>query len=906
MATLDQICAQLAAAGHPPLPDGHPVADGKPHRYGPKRKHWYSLHEIVKAGQVIGYTGALGVWSGDDNGAEKFVWQGTSLAPEDIAATKARQDATAREEERKRQQAARLAAGRARDQWQKASDDVASSYLDRKQVMPEGVRVDEAGDLLVPMFNYADGYRLVGLQKITPDGAKRFNKGMEKKGALFLLGDIEPDSRIVMLAEGYATARSARMATGEAFPVMVCFDAGNLVAAARYLRDAHPDLHLLFCADDDWKTESRLREFVVSDYGYVGDLPIGDASVRIDARGTWFNLHAERLTDENGVEFYQLHVSNDAASFVKRFENAGLKRAHEAVAAVGNASVVFPRFAARGERKLTDFNDLHVEEGLHVVKAQLEAALLAALAPPADTIKPFPHLRAVDAVDAVDDPLYAEAFRLVTARRKASRSLLQREMHIGHTRASKLLEVLERNGIVSPESNGRRKVLPAPTSAAAGTPEWDGTEGENGAHTWEQRLRRTDRNALKPDLDNVIDILSNFPKWDGVLTFEQFSQRVLKRRAPPFQGGVEGEWTEHDDMLLTDWFGRTWAITPRRDVICEAVEVVARRNACHVVLDYLRGLQHDDVERVDTWLIDYLGVEDTQYARLVGRKWLLGAVGRVMEPGCKMDNVLILEGPQGAGKSRAIKMLFSEDWSTEASVNLGDPRSVELLRGHWALELAELDALNKADTSAAKRFITTQVDTFRPAYARRVVKVPRQFVIVGTVNFDTYLKDESGNRRYWPVKVAPYVNLPALRADRDQLWAEAFRLYGEWVSANAEAGGTVPAPWQVLTGEVPLFEAEQAARYEGDVFESVIAEFIQYKSRVTVEEIMLDCLKLEFSKMTRPEQRRVGSAMKSLGWPRRRETTGVRRWYYEPPPEKNEVPAVPSGSIQQGDDDETF
>jgi predicted P-loop ATPase/phage/plasmid primase-like uncharacterized protein len=903
MATLDQIRAQLDAAGHPALPDGHPVADGKPHRYGPKRKHWYSLHEIVKAGQVIGYTGAFGCWSGDDNGAQPFVWQGSALAPEDIAATKARQEATAREEEHKRQHAAKLAANRARDQWQKASDDVVSSYLDRKQVTPEGVRCDEAGDVLVPMFNYRDGIRLVGLQKITPDGAKRFNKGMEKKGALFLLGDIEPESRIAMLAEGYATARSARMATGDAIPVMVCFDAGNLIAAARYLRDAYPDLHLLFCADDDWKTGSRLREFLTNDYGCSPDFPIGDGAVRVEARGTWFDVTAECLVDENGVQFHQLRVGNDAASFVKRFENAGLKRAHEAVAAVGNASVVFPQFAARGERKLTDFNDLHVEEGLHVVKAQLEAALLAALALPADAIKPFPHLQAVE---AADDPLYAAAFRLVTARGKASLSLLQREMRIGQTRASKLLDVLERNGIVSPESNGRRKVLPAPSSAAAGTPEWDGTEGENGAYTWEQRLRRTDRGALKPDLDNVIDILSNSPRWDGVLTFEQFSQRILKRTAPPFQGGADGEWTEHDDMLLTDWFGRTWSITPRRDVVCEAVEVVARRNSCHVVLDYLRALEHDGVERVDTWLIDYLGVENTEYARLVGRKWLLGAVGRVMEPGCKMDNVLILEGPQGAGKSRAIKMLFSESWSTEASVNLGDPRSVELLRGHWALELAELDALNKSDSAAAKRFITTQVDTFRPAYARRVVKIPRQFVIVGTVNFDTYLKDESGNRRFWPVKVAPYVNLPALRDDRDQIWAEAFKLYGEWVSASAEAAGTVPAPWQVLPDEVPLFEAEQAARYEGDVFESLIAEFIQYRPRATVEEIMFDCLKLEISKSTKPEQRRVGSAMKSLGWVRKRESTGARRWYYEPPPENAEAPAAPRGSIQRGDDDEKF
>lgn len=884
MSDLAGIVGQLMAQGHPKLPDGHPVADGKPHRYGPKKKHWYSLHEVVKAGKVIGYTGAFGCWSGNDNGAQTFAWHGEALSSEDIAETKARQDALAREEERKRQHAAKLAANRARQQWQEGSDVGESDYLVRKQITAEGVRFSADGDVLVPMFNYADGYRLVGLQKITSTGAKRFNKGMEKKGALFLLGDVNADSKVVLVAEGYATARSIRMATDGVVPVMVCFDAGNIMAAARYLRDTYAGIHVMFCADDDWQIERRLRDHLAEEFGYVGELETGGEAIRIESRKTWHMVRVTRDTDGHGVESLALTFGNDMMpERTRRFENTGLKHAFEAAALIDNASVLYPQFTARGDRKITDYNDLHVDEGLHVVKAQVETALLLELGRTDGDVDRTAHLAVV--APAID-PLYDKAVELVCKSRSAAPSKIQRVLQIGYNRAARLIEAMERDGVVSAMSDsGTRRVLrPAATSAAAGgngnASGGAGIEAENGAYTWEQRLRRTDRGALKPDLDNVIDILTHSDRWRGVLAYEAFSQKVRKLNAPPFADGAVGEWVEHDDVLLTDWFGRTWSITPRRDVICDAVAAVARRNTYHVVLDYLRSLEHDGKSRVRTWLIDYLGVEDTAYGRAVGYKWLLGAVGRVMEPGCKMDNVLILEGPQDAGKSRSIKMLFGEEWSMEANINLNDSDAVEVLGGKWAVELAELDALNKSDSAAAKRWITTQADVYRPKYARRAVRVPRQFVVVGTVNFDAYLKDETGNRRYWPVRVKPWIALASLRSDRDQIWAEAFAMYREWAAENASAGGGLPTPWQVLDDEKPLFEVEQAARYEGDVYESLIAEFVQGRDSVTMEDIALDCLLIEKSKITKPEQRRIGAAMKALGWERKRETKGARRWYY--------------------------
>ncbi|ALP62810.1 VapE domain-containing protein [Paraburkholderia caribensis] len=900
------IVGQLMAHGHPKLPDGHPVADGKPHRYGPKKKHWYSLHEVVKAGKVIGYTGAFGCWSGNDNGAQAFAWHGEALSPEDIAETRARQDALAREEERKRQHAAKLAANRARQQWQEGSDVGESDYLARKQITAEGVRFAADGDVLVPMFNYPDGYRLVGLQKITSTGAKRFNKGMEKKGALFLLGDINADSKVVLVAEGYATARSIRMATDGVVPVMVCFDAGNIMAAARYLRDTYAGIHVMFCADDDWQIERRLRDHLAEEFGYVGEIEIGGEAIRIESRKTWYMVRVTRDTDRHGVESLALTFGNDVVpERTRRFENTGLKHAFDAASMIDNASVIYPRFSARGDRKITDYNDLHVDEGLHVVKSQITAAILAGLTP-ADIKQPAAEL----AVDDAQDPLYDKAVRLVSEMKRASISAVQRSLRIGYNRAARLLDAMEQAAIVSPASqSGSRKVLAAhPTSAgAAGQTEDDppDIEAENGAYTWMRDLRRAEKSgAILPTIDNVFLILSNDKRWSGVLAFEQFALRIVKRRAPPFEGGEVGEWTDADDSRLALWLGQGWGFSPRADIIAQAVFLVADRNRYHEVRDYLNGLTWDSTPRLHFWLHRWLHAEDTEYARLVGFKYLLGAVGRVMQPGCKMDNVLILEGAQDGGKSNAFRTLFGERWFTDANIVIGDKDSYAVMAGKWVIELAELDALNKSDSSSSKRFFTVAVDTYRPPYAKRAVDVPRQSVFGGTVNFDVYLKDESGGRRYWPVRCGDVLDISGLAENRDQIWAEAVHEYHRWQRENAEAGGQIWAPWRVTHEEKPLFQEEQEARFEGDVLEVKIARELKYRPRVTMEEVLDDILKIEITKQTPAEQRRVGKALKRLGWARQRETTGDREWYYVPPREKPvQMPTRAASSGGCEDDD---
>lgn len=190
------------------------------------------------------------------------------------------------------------------------------------------------------------------------------------------------------------------------------------------------------------------------------------------------------------------------------------------------------------------------------------------------------------------------------------------------------------------------------------------------------------------------------------------------------------------------------------------------------VRDYLDALVWDEKPRLDRWLIDYAGAEDTAYVRAVARAVLVAAVRRARLPGCKIDAMLILEGPQGIGKSVALRTLaVNEDWFTD-NVPAGSREVIEATAGKWIVELSEISGMGKGDVAALKAFLSAREDVGRPAYQREAVKVPRHFVIVGTTSATEYLQDSTGNRRFWPVRVERF-DLERLRADRDQLWAEA-------------------------------------------------------------------------------------------------------------------------------------
>jgi predicted P-loop ATPase len=258
--------------------------------------------------------------------------------------------------------------------------------------------------------------------------------------------------------------------------------------------------------------------------------------------------------------------------------------------------------------------------------------------------------------------------------------------------------------------------------------------------------------------------------------------------------------------------------------------------------------------------------------------------------------MLILEGPQGIRKSTALKVLASEPWFTDELAELGSKDAAQQMRGIWIIEMAELDAIGQADVSRIKAFLSRTTDRYRPPYERYVVTVPRQCVFAGTVNPDTYLRDETGNRRFWPLRCGD-IDLDGLRRDRDQLWAEAVARY--------RAG----APWWIedraLVAEA---SAAQEARYQGDAWDARIERWLVSERRpvnvgvghfedwqerfvprakpltdVSIGEVLEQALGIEAAKWTRADQMRVGAFFRARKWAKYRTKTPPREWRYVAP-----------------------
>ncbi|MBT9246656.1 virulence-associated E family protein [Gemmobacter fulvus] len=283
--------------------------------------------------------------------------------------------------------------------------------------------------------------------------------------------------------------------------------------------------------------------------------------------------------------------------------------------------------------------------------------------------------------------------------------------------------------------------------------------------------------------------------------------------------GSHGVTVMTDDILSDIRFSLIWARNgqePAKDKIADAISLIGRRNAYHPVRQYLDGLEWDGVARIDSWLIDYTGSEDTPLNRAIGRKVLCAAVRRARQPGCKFDHMLVLQGAQDLGKSSLLKALCNDPgWFTDQLEIGADPKvTIEKTSGAWVVEMAELDGLGKRDANRVKSFITTTHDRARLAFDRYPVTRGRQFVLFGTTNETTYLTDTTGNRRFWPVSVTQ-ADAAGVRAIRDQIWAEAVAREPDealWLDdADLKAAAAVVAraatdfgPWhEMLADRIP-------------------------------------------------------------------------------------------------------
>lgn len=307
--------------------------------------------------------------------------------------------------------------------------------------------------------------------------------------------------------------------------------------------------------------------------------------------------------------------------------------------------------------------------------------------------------------------------------------------------------------------------------------------GNDGQQTdpnaWMSQLKRDTNGKLKQTIDNALLILNNDPYLCGRFMLNEFTGRGEVLAPLPWDKDPDKfkrrAWAD-SDIAGTYWYMEKGYEITKRSAIDAALDVHAATRSFNEVQNFLSGLAWDNVCRLDTLLIDYLGAEDSTYTRAVTRKAFVGAVARAMTPGCKFDNMLILCGPQGLGKSTLLDRM-SKGWFNDGIRTFEGKEASELLQGVWLVEVAELDAFRRTDVSRIKQFLSVTSDRYRAAYGRNVKEFPRRCVFFGTCNVSDFLQDTTGNRRFWPVDVGIQ---PIIRHAWDltedeinQIWAEA-------------------------------------------------------------------------------------------------------------------------------------
>ncbi|TNC10424.1 hypothetical protein FF100_22390 [Methylobacterium terricola] len=390
---------------------------------------------------------------------------------------------------------------------------------------------------------------------------------------------------------------------------------------------------------------------------------------------------------------------------------------------------------------------------------------------------------------------------------------------------------------------------------------------------WRQACLRNDKGEALPVLANAMAALRSAPELAEVFSYDQMQCATMISRVVPGCGSPPGGAmpmrlaTDTDISQVQEWLQKAGLPRLGKEITHQAVDYRAVERAFHPVRQHLEGLSWDGRERLSGWLSTYLGAEETPYTAGIGAMFLIAMVARIFEPGCKADYMMVLEGPQGARKSTACAILGGE-WFSDSLPDVTAGKDVsQHLPGKWLIEIAEMSAMSKAEDAALKAFISRPVERYRPSYGRKEVIQPRQCVFVGTTNKSTYLRDETGGRRYWPVKVGR-VDTDALARDRDQLFAEAVRRY---------RSGT--RWWPDEAFEAEHIRPEQESRFEADAWEEPVRRYLDGKDRVSVMEVARCALFIETPKVGTADQRRIASTLERLGWVRKpKDWQGNRFW----------------------------
>lgn len=358
----------------------------------------------------------------------------------------------------------------------------------------------------------------------------------------------------------------------------------------------------------------------------------------------------------------------------------------------------------------------------------------------------------------------------------------------------------------------------------------------------------------RASVGNVVVALEWDPQYAGTVRRNDFAGHTEYRGS---------RIRDVDEAMVAMELAARYGLHVSSAKVSEAMMIAAELNRYHPVRDYLEHVKWDGVERLATWLARYMRAPEDLLVTEYGMRWMIGAVARVMQPGCKMDNTLILVGEQGVRKSSALRILAG-GWFADATIDVRNKDAFAVLQGVWVYEWAELDSMRRGDATAIKSYLTSQVDHYRPAYGRHVVQVPRQTVFVGTTNEDTFLTDSTGSRRFWPVKVGR-IDLEALQSDRDQLWAEAVALYRSgvrwWLDEDSEA-----------------LRAADAVDYSHvDPWTDSVARYAHGNAPCTISEVLAKALDKSAGAQGKGDAMRVAGILQELGMIKRRQSVNGQR-----------------------------
>ncbi len=387
-------------------------------------------------------------------------------------------------------------------------------------------------------------------------------------------------------------------------------------------------------------------------------------------------------------------------------------------------------------------------------------------------------------------------------------------------------------------------------------------------------------------------IFSEHPDWVDVIRYDTYLGELVKHNAAPW-GGANSTWTDIDTNRAKCWLSDKFGCTYSTSSLEEVLSVIGHDNQFHSLQHEIINFKWDGVPRIHDWVCRYLLASESDYHKEVGQKFIISAIARAIEPGCKADHVLILEGPTGARKSTAIEVLAGSNHFSDSPIDLNSVFAPAQLQGVWFYELSERTLFQAFSNQRTKHFLSQKEDHYSPKNIRRKIRQKRGNVFTSTSNDSVYLNDPTGDRRIWPVSTGRDLKIDLIARDRENIFGEAYHYYKLFVDNGRQLGPYSQYQWWLDDEYESLARKEQEKRYLPDSWEETISEWMSKNERkilekgyITTSEIMIKALKIKPGRFERKDEMKISTILTSrFSWRKgeRLRTAQGRVYPYYPP-----------------------